>query len=426
MELKRIKCFWYSLLLLAVTSFTLVAVKDSQEFARQLSEILDKNGTTHTGVEVYSLKHDHVVFAHNSNQLFTPASNTKLFVGMWALHALGKEFRYTTKIVSETKVVDGALEGNLYLLPDGDPSFTSEHLEDLIKKIAATGLQTIKGNFYLYNQLFDQECFAPGTTIDDLGLSFFAPIGSLIVDRKAALIKPINTVEFLGTKKLDTLFFDVGSALEALLKKYQITLEGQIGVVQEAPKTDFVVFVEHKSAKLVDLLAHCWKVSDNLYADCFFKRMATTVSREPGSWGKARQVLYEFLKETLHLETSDIKILDGSGLSRYNLVSPHHIVLLLKWAYQQPHFAEMVEDLSIAGVDGTLKDRMLDIANKVKAKTGTMGGISALSGYVETEDDLLAFSILNNGYISTSLYNPPCKNEIEDSICRVLANVKPA
>jgi D-alanyl-D-alanine carboxypeptidase/D-alanyl-D-alanine-endopeptidase (penicillin-binding protein 4) len=79
-----------------------------------------------------------------------------------------------------------------------------------------------------------------------------------------------------------------------------------------------------------------------------------------------------------------------------------------------------MDSLPISGVDGALKNRMIDIAGKVKAKTGLLAGVSSLSGYLESNDDLLAFSILTNGFIAKSLYAPECRTMVEDVICRLL------
>lgn len=423
MELIKTKHLYYSILLLAWSSFTLVAVTDSKELGKQLNEILAKNGTPQTGVEIYSLKHDQLVYAYNGNKLFTPASNTKLFTSVCALHTLGKEYQFTTALVTNAEITDGTITGDLYFKPDGDPSLSSLDVEELVKKLASAGVAHITGNLYLVNQEFDQECFAPGTTIDDLGESYFSPIGSCMIDRKAAIIHPNNHVDFTDSKSLEHIFFDVSSFLKNLFEKYGIKLDGEIMSVQKIPQAkDYHTLAEHKSAKLGVLVAYLLKESDNVYADCLFKKIAAHKYVAPGTWPKARQALSEFLKDNVGLDFGEIKLVDGSGLSRYNLVSPHQVVLLLQWVYKQPDFTDFLNSLAIAGTDGTLKNRLSDLAHKVKAKTGTMGGVSALSGFIETEDDLLAFSILNNGYIATSLYNPPCKSEIEDSICRLLFN----
>lgn len=107
---------------------------------------------------------------------------------------------------------------------------------------------------------------------------------------------------------------------------------------------------------------------------------------------------------------------DGSGLSRYSLLTPDYIVKLLFNVQQADFFKAFEDSLPIAGIDGTLKERMTKTSAqaKVKAKTGSLGGISALSGYLITQDnEKLVFSIMINGFVGPAL---KYKN-LEDKIC---------
>ena len=414
------KIYYRFLLLIVLFNFTIFSVKDAQELAIKINEIVEKYPAMTTGIEIYSLKQDKLLYSLNSNKLLTPASNAKLFTSICALNTFGKDYQFTTQIISDNEIIENVLIGNIYLKPDADPSFNSKSLENLIKKLHELGLKEIKGDFLIINKEFDQEGFAPGTTIDDLGDSYFNPVGSLIIDHKAAVVAPVNTVNFTDNKKLENIFFDLNSVLRFLFNKYDIKFSSVINFTQEIPAKSYLL-AEHKSEKLSAIIAFLLKESDNLYADCLFKKLAFHKYKEAATWQKSRECLNEFLKEKLNIEPLDIKIVDGAGLSRYTLVSPHQIITLLKWAYVQPNFKDFLDCLPVAGIDGTLKERMLDTKSKVKAKTGTCGGVSSLSGYIETEDDLIAFSIINNGYLSQSLYNPPCKTEIEDAICKLLA-----
>lgn len=406
------------LLPIVLFNFSTFSITNTQELIKRINEIIQKYPTINVGIEIYSLSKNEPVFTLNSEKLFTPASNTKLFVETAALYALGSNYQFTTQLLSENKINNGILNNSLYLKPDGDPSFTYKHLENLIKELSELGLKEIRGDIFIINNEFDHECFAPGVTIDDLGTTYCNPINSFIVNHQATAISPVNIVDFTDNKKLENLFFDIDSAIRSLLEQYNIKLSGIINFSQKTPPQNYVL-AEHKSQKLALLISHMLKESDNLYADCLFKKIASNKYKAIATWQKSRQCLNEFLYDNLSIEPSAIKIIDGSGLSRYTLISPHQIITLLTWAYHQSNFKDFLESLAIAGVDGTLKNRMTNITANVKAKTGSMDGVSALSGYIETEDDFLAFSIINNGYIST-LNPPPCKTEIEDAICKLL------
>jgi D-alanyl-D-alanine carboxypeptidase/D-alanyl-D-alanine-endopeptidase (penicillin-binding protein 4) len=180
------------------------------------------------------------------------------------------------------------------------------------------------------------------------------------------------------------------------------------------------IMQSHQSQKLCVLLSTMMKSSDNLYADCLLKKIGASTTGVPASFATGIAAVQEFLQKSVGIETKKMRMVDGSGLSRYNLVSPHQIVALLVWAYKNHDFDCFLQTLPVSGLDGTLAKRMVDIQERVRAKTGTMGGVSALSGYIDTDDDVLIFSIINNCYISESVYQPPCKSEVEDAICRLL------
>lgn len=367
---------------------------------------------------VYSLNDDAMVYEHNSHQRLTPASNTKIVTALLALEYLGKDFQFVTSMVSDGMLQQGVLKGNLYLKGSGDPSLCSDDVEALIKSLHDQGIVVIEGNVCIDRDGFDHEGFSAGTTIDDLGENWFNPVGALVVDHKALALAPHNEVVFTDSTKMKDMFCDGMPLLIDLFKKYGVALKG---VITYGACQDRTVLAEHASAPLAELLQHMMKESDNLYADCLFKKVGAVRYGAPGTNQKSAALLKGFLATKLALNPDEMKIVDGSGLSRYNLISAHQLVELLAWALHQPYAQAFKESLSIAGVDGTLKKRMQKIASKVHAKTGTMGGISALSGYLQTPDDELVFSMLTNNYISASMYTPPCKREIEDAVCLILA-----
>lgn len=380
----------------------------------------NNNSNLNLGMEIYSIKNNKVIYAYNQDHKFIPASNTKIFTSLCALDFLGTEYQFKTQLLTDGVIQENTINGNIYLKGSGDPSLTSENLENLINKLSDNGVQIITGDFCIDHDQFDHEGFAPGTTIDDLGEhSYFNPINSLIINHKASGLHPINIVSFTDNKKMENMFFDLAKFLEEILDKYNIKLHGSFNFKKS--ERNFSLILEHVSEKLPVLLSHLNKNSDNLYADCLFKKMGLIDAQSlVGTWQAGATALKCFLEIKLGINPQDIKIVDGSGLSRYNLVSPHQIVTALAWASQQPFFDSFLKSLAVVGIDGTLKNRMLDLSPKVKAKTGAIGGVSSLSGYIETSDqDTLIFSILINGNTNSS-YSP--KTEIEDAICKLLVD----
>ena len=160
------------------------------------------------------------------------------------------------------------------------------------------------------------------------------------------------------------------------------------------------------------------KVSDNLYAESMFYQLAANGGTRWAGAKTARQ--YEnALFSRIGLNPRDYNVADGSGLSLYNYVSAELETKLLRYAYQRSGiYSAYLEAQPIAGVDGTLKKRMRGTAaaNNVRAKTGTVKGVSSLAGYLTASNGhLLCFSIINNGGLS----NGPMRN-LQNKICVAL------
>jgi D-alanyl-D-alanine carboxypeptidase/D-alanyl-D-alanine-endopeptidase (penicillin-binding protein 4) len=182
-----------------------------------------------------------------------------------------------------------------------------------------------------------------------------------------------------------------------------------------------LVLAEYQSAPLSQDIQVINKVSQNLHAEILLRLLG----REKGTGGTVQaglEVLRGFLNNA-GIAGDDYAFYDGSGLSRQNLVTPHAVVELLHFAAAQPWGQEFRDSLPAAGVDGSLADRCknLDPQAHVYAKTGALGGVKTLSGYVVTaKGEQIAFSILTNNF------SLPAKrlNDVIDSIVEAAANSK--
>ena len=209
--------------------------------------------------------------------------------------------------------------------------------------------------------------------------------------------------------------------LKDILKKNAISLTGQIRI-KTVPE-QAVILACTSSRPLCKIVEEMMKESDNLIADMLFKKMGQVRFGAPGTWQKGSRAVREFLKNDVGIDIERIVIMDGSGLSRYNQLSPHHLIEALLWMKKQ--FAcssEFCASLPISGTDGTLIQRMCEshLKGKIRAKTGTMRGVSSLSGYITTSTgEELVFSILLNGFTKK---NTEYKAQIEDRICAILVN----
>ena len=154
------------------------------------------------------------------------------------------------------------------------------------------------------------------------------------------------------------------------------------------------------SPALSDIVAIMNKHSDNLYAEELFRTAAKEIGGE-GSWKRGTEVMKKYLA-SIDLDTAQLSVYDGSGLSRMDLVSARQMVGLLRAIHSKPKlFSAFYPSLSIMGVDGTLSSRLkgTDAEGNVRAKTGFVTGVRSISGYLTTRDgEMLAFSIIGNNF----------------------------
>jgi D-alanyl-D-alanine carboxypeptidase/D-alanyl-D-alanine-endopeptidase (penicillin-binding protein 4) len=419
------------------------------------------------GVYIVSMKNGQKLYERNAKNLFVPASALKIFTGASALSILGKDFRFDTEVFQDPS-------GNLYLKGSGDPSLTTADLEDLAKQIAASGIQEFNGNLYIDNFDFDDEPLGPGWMWDEGAEYWNSPIDGLLVNHCCVDVhlKPgtlggpgttsmtpalegvsienrsqttaekdepkisrrwktkENIIDVEGNIQAESPTFTYRISLESpsfyaatlfldLLAKQGIQVSGEI-CYAKTPEGISRLGV-HSSAPLCELLLPIEKSSDNLYANCFFKKMGQVVYGAPGTWQKGADAVRKFLSEQAELDVSNLVIKDGDGLSRYDLVSPYQFVTFLRWMKEKfPHFQDFYASLPVSGIDGSLQQRMPDSKEKIFAKPGSMTGVSSFVGYAKTQDEeLLAFAIMINGFVEPAI---DYKKNLEDAICTLLAN----
>lgn len=162
------------------------------------------------------------------------------------------------------------------------------------------------------------------------------------------------------------------------------------------------LLLDHQSSPLSEFAIGMMKRSQNLYAETIFRTLGDKHGRTIG----AGQIVVKDLLESWSIETDQFIILDGSGLSRYNYITPEALVRVLEHVRLNSQSATIFEaTLPIAGQDGTLAHRMkgTNATGNARAKTGTMSNVSGLSGFVQTRDgETLVFAILANNYKSRS------------------------
>ena len=176
-----------------------------------------------------------------------------------------------------------------------------------------------------------------------------------------------------------------------------------------------------KKRKLTDILERMMKKSDNLYAESMFYQLACDGSRHTtGSARQGRQAVNRLIS-ALDYKPKSYYVADGSGLSLYNYVSPELEVAFLRHAFKHDDiYLPLLSSMPVAGVDGTLGKRMRRGAayRNVRAKTGTVTGVSALAGYCTAPNGhILCFSIINMGITDAEI-----GRNFQDKVCRVLCS----
>lgn len=346
------------------------------------------------GIKVVAVEIGEVIYAKNAHKLHHPASTTKLFTAATALAKLGSNFQFETTLYTDAHVT-----GNLYLKGSGDPLLDSADVEALCKTLVESGIKLIKGNIVVDETYFDTVREGPGWMWDDRPFHV-----------SALSIRDIEPDEETGSRAIAC-----GNLLKTTLGQNGVDISGD--VISGTVPSDAKVIANHLSLPLADIIKLMNKPSDNWIAEFLFKTIGAEVKGEPGTWRKGRDSVTEFLGEIMS-EPPAYRFVDGSGLSRYNLLNAELLTDLL--VYMSHNFELMPEftaSLPIAGVDGTLKNRMQAMsAEKVlRAKTGTLSGVSALAGYTKTADgEVLAFGILISHYVGSSATARGIQDKIGD------------
>lgn len=213
------------------------------------------------------------------------------------------------------------------------------------------------------------------------------------------------------------------------LKQAGIELTGHLRDIDDIPAKatrlqpqQWELIHTHISPPLSELIKIVNKPSQNFYADMLLKTLGYKF-KGTGSFESGRQVVAEFLNSIGMPAVAEIDMKDGSGLSRRNIVQPRQTTYLLRHLFSHPYGTYFYDSLPIAGVDGTLRNRMKNspAEGNVRAKTGFINRVRCLSGYVKTASGrMLVFSMMANQYTVPTRR----AEELQDKVCIFLASLK--
>ncbi|SDP43020.1 D-alanyl-D-alanine carboxypeptidase / D-alanyl-D-alanine-endopeptidase (penicillin-binding protein 4) [Actinopolyspora xinjiangensis] len=431
------------------------------------------------GVVVRDPATDRILYRRSPHRRLVPASNAKLFTSVAALEALGPDFRFRTGVLTTGMRRGGVLLGDLYLRGGGDPTMLASDYRRLADRIADAGIRVVRGDVLADDSHFDDRGLANGWMAIDEPYYYAAPVSALTVapntdyDAGSVVVRvrptrrgqPVrvsshpetDAVEIVnrartlapgatarlsvrrahgtdrvivsggvpagsGTRRVfssvpDPTAYALDVFRRALVER-GITFEG----VGEAVTPERArVLAEHRSMPLRRMLVPFLKLSNNGHAEALVKAMGRVVRGE-GNWQAGLRVVRNRMA-ALGIEPGDYRLVDGSGLSTLDSLAPAQLAELLDVARERPWFETWKRALPLAGASdrmtgGTLRGRMrgTPAEGNVSAKTGSMTGVSALSGYVRTRTDRqLVFSVVFNGFLAA----PP--REVQDAVVVRLA-----
>jgi D-alanyl-D-alanine carboxypeptidase/D-alanyl-D-alanine-endopeptidase (penicillin-binding protein 4) len=334
------------------------------------------------GATVVDLQTGETVFAHNATRSLLPASNEKLAVTYAALTALGPAFRIETDVLGDGVQEGGTWRGDLVLKGYGDPSLSRADLVSLARQVAAAGIRRVTGRVLGDESWFDTRRTALGWK-PSFYLAESPPLSALIVNRG-----------WTGRRTTAQPALNAAQLLRAALIRAGVQVAAAAGLGTAAD--DAVALADVESPPVAALVRAMDGESDNFVAEMLLKEVGA-VQGEGGTTADGVGITTGLL-QAAGVPLAGVRLVDGSGLSLLDRWTPAALATLLRAMWDDPGVRPaLLASLPVAGRTGTLARRMRTgpARGVVRAKTGTTGNASALSGFV---GDRYVFSVLENGW----------------------------
>jgi D-alanyl-D-alanine carboxypeptidase/D-alanyl-D-alanine-endopeptidase (penicillin-binding protein 4) len=449
----------------------------------------------HIGVLVYEPATRRVLYQHNAERHFVPASNEKLWATTTALQELGPDFRYRTPVLAVGLDHETGSAGALVVVGRGDPTFSARFLPErgdssgtaqqpqlteearyqrdlwvlrqMADSVAAAGVKRVLGDLIVDASYFDEAIIPGSWTFGNLNGTSAPPTGAFVVTEgifrisvgpgaevgapasitpwaPAGVVPVLNRVittlpgsprqvanargpwsdslRFRGAVALganpqtsqfpmtDPVRFAAHAFADALRAR-GVAIEGHVRVVRDSAEAaglregrlDSLTgalpvreVAAWSSPPMSEIVTAILAPSQNWIAE----QLLRTLGAEKGDGGGFRdgiEVEEAFLFGTVGIDSTELSLQDGSGMSNQNLVTPSAVVRLLDFARTAAWGPVFREALAAPGKDGTLENRLRNLEGRLSGKTGTLSNVNALSGYLRTHDGRdLIFSVLSN------------------------------
>lgn len=410
-----------------------------------------KNATS--SVTVRKASTGEIVYQYNGDKEITPASSLKLLTGAAALETLGENYRFSTIVLTDGKLKNGTLNGNLYVKGQGDPTLLKNHFDNFASSLAKQGIKRVSGNLVGDDTWYDNVRLSAGILAEDEPYYYAAPIsaltlspngdfdaGSVIVEAKpgtngkatkitmtpvTSVLKIVNNSKTVpkGSKNTLKITRQVGTnkviitgnspigtfgikewisvtnptiytldIFKKSLAEKGITFAASSKVVEGKTPKNAKALVSRKSMPLKELIIPFMKLSNNTHAEMLAKEMGKAKYGE-GSWDAGLLVMHEYAA-SVGLDVTKWKFEDASGMSYSNKVSSIQLSQLLYVVRKEPWYNTYYKSLPIAGVSdrfigGTLRNRLKSAPTK--------GNIQAKTGSLENIKSLSGYAKTKNG-----------------------------
>ena len=467
----------FLLILLLILSYSNLSFPQvsSSSFESDLDSLLSSDffSKSQIAIDIFDLTNNKLLYSKNEKLLMRPASVEKILTTATALKFLGTDYKFKTGFYHTGSIEDSVCKGDLYIVGGFDPCFSYNDLDSVIGEIKNYGINEIRGNCYADVSAGDSLFWGNGWMWDDDPGAFAAYLSPLNIEKNqvkiiclpdtaggSAIVKMYPANNFLPVENYsitsDTGQTNLTITRDWLNRSNKIIVKGNINLIDH-PDT-FSVNIYNPTKYFLDLLSESLtkhgvvfrgrtdtltlhgnydkifslernvdsvivytnKNTYNLGAEMLLRATATeyfpkSISAEEGI------TLVDSLISLCGFNPSNFKIADGSGLSFYNLLTAELVTSILKYIYfnEEKLFVALYNSFPIAGYDGTLKTRMREsnVEKRVRAKTGTLSGVSNLAGYIRSRNgNLLTFTIFIQNYTGSADY----ARSVQDKICELM------
>lgn len=465
--------YCYIIVLMFICAVNLSCAKNSQTTLNSALQTLPNGTAVGFLAETVEAK-PRILVQHNASIFRAPASTEKLVTALAAVLELGNDFRFDTQILSHNKIRNHQINGNVIFKMSGDPSFTSSALDSMLNTLKSKGLKKINGNIIIDSSIFAGHDRGMGWAWNNLTACYNSPPSAIIIDGNCFYVSVMPNKKVGGQAKLElakkepitmsinvktidpssnnisekycdldvnydslnryrlggcinassqksTYKFSVLDSTEYFAKKvrqalakHNIQLTGKITETKQstASNKNLIVLTNHQSEPLSVLLIEMMKNSNNMYADTLFRTIGAHYYNMSGTWNNSSDAIKAILKQKANIDLKNVYIVDGSGLSRQNAISPELMMSVLQYIALNDKELNLIAKLPVSGVDGTLAYRVsvntAPLKNNIHAKTGSLDGTYNMAGFIQKKNGrYIAFVQFVSGFhpLDSSLSN---------------------